>query len=94
MRPLQDQCEPTAYEDVQKLFQDDMGLSIEELFDEFDPNPIGVASLAQVHVAKHKLSGKYVAVKVRGVLLVKVRVFLSYNRSYNIHILQSSATSI
>ena len=68
MRPLQDQCEPTAYEDVQRLFQDDMGLSIEELFDEFDPSPIGVASLAQVHVAKHKLSGKYVAVKVRGVL--------------------------
>jgi len=68
MRPLQDQCEPTAYEDVQRLFQDDMGVSIEELFDDFDPSPIGVASLAQVHIAKHKLSGKYVAVKVRGVL--------------------------
>lgn len=65
MRPLQDQCEPTPYEDVEKLFRSDMGVSIEEIFDDFDPNPIGVASLAQVHIGKHKLSGKQVAVKVR-----------------------------
>jgi len=68
MRPLQDQCEPTAYEDIQRLFQDDIGVSIEDLFDEFDPSPIGVASLAQVHIGKHRLSRKYVAVKVRRVL--------------------------
>jgi len=64
MRPLQDQCEPTPYDAVQKLFRTDMSLSIEDVFDEFNPNPIGVASLAQVHVGKHKESGKYVAVKV------------------------------
>ncbi|KXN90583.1 ABC1 family protein C15C4.02 [Leucoagaricus sp. SymC.cos] len=65
MRPLQDQCEPTPYDDVEKLFQSDMGVTIEELFDDFNPNPIGVASLAQVHTGKHKSSGKPVAVKLQ-----------------------------
>lgn len=64
MRVLQDQCEPTSMEDLEKLFVSDMGMKIEDLFDDFDPNPIGVASLAQVHVAMHRPSGKKVAVKV------------------------------
>jgi aarF domain-containing kinase len=65
MRPLQDQCDPTPYEAVDALFQSDMGSPISELFEEFDPVPVGVASLAQVHVAKDKKTGKEVAVKVR-----------------------------
>ena len=79
MRPLQDQCEPTLYEDVQRLFQDDMVVSIEEFFDGFDPSPIGIASLVQVHVAKHKLSGKYVAVKVGSVLCCCLGQYLSFS---------------
>lgn len=65
MRPLQDRCEPTPYEDLEYLFKSDMGVSIEDLFEDFDPKPIGVASLAQVHIGKHKPSGRQVAVKVR-----------------------------
>ncbi|KAK7053286.1 hypothetical protein VNI00_003912 [Paramarasmius palmivorus] len=65
MRPLQDQCEPTPYEDVEALFLSDMGQSINELFDDFDPHPIGVASLAQVHVGHHRETGKKVAVKLQ-----------------------------
>ncbi|KAI0785656.1 ABC1 family-domain-containing protein [Abortiporus biennis] len=65
MRPLQDQCQPTAYEDLEKLFLTDMGCNISDLFDEFDPTPVGVASLAQVHVAKLKSTGQKVAVKLQ-----------------------------
>ncbi|KAH7888736.1 ABC1 family-domain-containing protein [Phlebopus sp. FC_14] len=65
MRPLQDKCEPTPYDDVKTLFMSDMGQPIEELFEDFDPVPIGVASLAQVHVGKHRQSGKRVAVKLQ-----------------------------
>lgn len=64
MRPLQDKCEPTPYEDLEALFLSDMGAPISELFDDFDPEPIGVASLAQVHVGRHRETGKQVAVKV------------------------------
>ncbi|CCM01156.1 uncharacterized protein FIBRA_03204 [Fibroporia radiculosa] len=65
MRPLQDKCEPTPYEDVEKLFLTDMHRPLSEYFDDFDPNPIGVASLAQVHVARWKETGEEVAVKIQ-----------------------------
>ncbi|KAL4073963.1 ABC1 family-domain-containing protein [Scleroderma citrinum] len=65
MRPLQDKCDPTPYEDIQALFLSDMGHPISELFEDFDPLPIGVASLAQVHSGKHRETGKKVAVKVQ-----------------------------
>ena len=65
MRPLQDQCEPTPFEDLEKLFLTDMGKPISELFEEFDPEPIGVASLAQVHIGRLKDSGQEVAVKLQ-----------------------------
>lgn len=64
MRPLQDKCDPTPYEDVNSLFLSDMGQPLSEIFDYFNPEPIGVASLAQVHIAHHRESGKTVAVKV------------------------------
>ncbi|KAG1732224.1 ABC1 family-domain-containing protein [Suillus paluster] len=71
MAPLQDKCDATPYEDITALFLSDMGQPINELFDDFDPVPIGVASLAQVHVGYHKASGKKVAVKVQHPHLVE-----------------------
>ncbi|KAF8482583.1 ABC1-domain-containing protein [Russula ochroleuca] len=65
MRPLQDKCDPTPYEDVNALFVSDMGQPLSEIFDYFNPEPIGVASLAQVHIAHHRESGKTVAVKLQ-----------------------------
>ncbi|KAI0829946.1 ABC1-domain-containing protein [Trametes gibbosa] len=65
MRPLQDQCEPTAYEDLNQMFISDMGTSLSDYFDDFDPSPIGVASLAQVHVGRLKSTGEQVAVKLQ-----------------------------
>ena len=73
MRPLQDQCEPTAYEDIEKLIQSDLGGTVDELFEEFDPKPVGVASLAQVHVGQMKSNGRRVAVKVSNDLCIFLR---------------------
>ena len=70
MAVLQDKCEPTPYEDIEALFLHDMGVQVAEIFDDFDKTPIGVASLAQVHVGYHKGSGQRVAVKVRLLLLL------------------------
>lgn len=64
MRPLQDQCLATPYNLIDKLFLEDVGVGIKDLFEEFDPAPIGVASLAQVHRAKDRQTGREVAVKV------------------------------
>jgi len=40
------------------MIRDETGCAIEDLFEEFDPTPIGAASLAQVHRAKLKESGQ------------------------------------
>ncbi|KIY50358.1 ABC1-domain-containing protein [Fistulina hepatica ATCC 64428] len=63
MRPLQDRCDPTPCENIEQMFLSDIGVSLYDLFDEFDPKPIGVASLAQVHAARHRASGRKVAIK-------------------------------
>lgn len=91
MKVLQDKCEPTQYEDLERLFLKDMGQPITELFDDFDPRPIGVASLAQVHTGYHKQSGKRVAVKV-SIPASLNGLRLNYVRSSNTLTLPSSVT--
>lgn len=65
LTPLQDQCTPTPVEDIDAMLRTDLGLGIDDLFTDFDPTPIGVASLAQVHHAIDRKTGQPVAVKVQ-----------------------------
>ncbi|WWD21696.1 hypothetical protein CI109_106182 [Kwoniella shandongensis] len=66
MRPLQDQCFPTPIEETDAMLRADLGgRGINDLFTDFDPRPIGVASLAQVHRAIDRGTGRPVAVKVQ-----------------------------
>jgi len=63
--PLQDKCPVSSYESVQDMFLRDTGHRIEDDFDDFSREPIGAASLAQVHTARLKGSQQRVAVKVQ-----------------------------
>lgn len=67
MIPLQQECYKSSYEEIEEMFVKDLGKSIDEIFVQFDRNPLGVASLAQVHRAKillpHDNSVREVAVK-------------------------------
>lgn len=65
MIPLQDKCPRSSMEEIEKLFETDLGVRLDEMFIEFDPNPVGVASLAQVHIARLRKNGQKVAVKIQ-----------------------------
>ncbi|GJJ72673.1 aarF domain-containing kinase [Entomortierella parvispora] len=64
MEPLQDRCTPSTIESIQALFLSDIGQPVSAFFSSFDLEPIGVASLAQVHRAT-LLDGREVAVKIQ-----------------------------
>ena len=62
---LFDASPKSSYEDVCAVIQEDLGMHPDELFDSFEKEPIASASLAQVHVAYEKESGRKLAIKVQ-----------------------------
>jgi aarF domain-containing kinase len=63
--PLQDQCPVSPFESIEKMFQQDTKEDLWDYFSDFSKEPIGAASLAQVHIATIKETGRKVAVKVQ-----------------------------
>ncbi len=61
---LQDAAPALPFEVIRAVVEEDLGAPLEDLFTSFDPEPIGAASIAQVHRARMP-DGTHVAVKVR-----------------------------
>ena len=62
---LFDDAPVTSYDDVREVIREDLGLYPEDVFESFESEPIASASLAQVHIAYQKGTGKKLAVKVQ-----------------------------
>ncbi|HEX2764941.1 MAG TPA: 2-polyprenylphenol 6-hydroxylase [Allosphingosinicella sp.] len=60
---LQDSLPPAPFEDVRRAIEIGLEKPLDEVFSDIDPEPVGAASIAQVHRA-HTTDGKLVAVKV------------------------------
>lgn len=64
LEKLQDNVSAFPLEQVQNLIKEELGSYIEEIFYDFDPEPLAAASIGQVHVAT-LTSGEKVAVKIQ-----------------------------
>jgi ubiquinone biosynthesis protein len=64
LQSLQDDVRPFPYEDVERVIQEELELSVEQLFTEFEETPVAAASIGQVHRATLP-NGHPVAVKVQ-----------------------------
>jgi ubiquinone biosynthesis protein len=64
LRGLQDDVRPFPFDQVEQVVTEDLGLSLEQLFLEFDERPLAAASIGQVHRAVLP-NGRAVAVKVQ-----------------------------
>jgi ubiquinone biosynthesis protein len=60
---LQDSLPPAPFDQIKKAIELGLGRPIDEIFSEVDPEPVGAASIAQVHRAR-TTDGRLVAVKV------------------------------
>ena len=64
LQALQDDVRPFPYADVERVIHEDLELSVEQLFTEFEETPVAAASIGQVHRATLP-NGHRVAVKVQ-----------------------------
>jgi predicted unusual protein kinase regulating ubiquinone biosynthesis (AarF/ABC1/UbiB family) len=64
LQHLQDSVEPMPLDVVESTIEQELGARIAKLFGDFDPNPLGSASLGQVHAGKLR-DGRDIVVKVQ-----------------------------
>ena len=64
LKALQDDVSPFPYSGVEQVVREELDLSVERLFAEFEPTPVAAASIGQVHRALLP-NGRRVAVKVQ-----------------------------
>lgn len=64
LETLQDDVGPIPYDAVEQIIEEELGGRISKLFDFFDAEPLGTASLGQVHGARMR-GGREVVVKVQ-----------------------------
>ena len=64
LRRLQDRAEPLPFDVVRRVAEEELGARLSDVFARVDPEPLGSASMAQVHRAVLR-DGRVVAVKVQ-----------------------------
>lgn len=62
---LFDDAPDTSIEDVREVVREDLGAYPEDLWKDFDHQPIASASLAQVHIAYDRTTGEKLAIKIQ-----------------------------
>ena len=74
LRTLEDTVPPRSASVVRRTIEEETGKRLEDVFSSFDEEPLGSASIGQVHRATLRDDGRTVAVKVRSELCVTAAV--------------------
>ncbi len=64
LQRLQEKVPPFPLEEARRVMEEELGRPVGEIFDDLDPEPLGSASIAQVHAAKLK-DGPEVIIKIQ-----------------------------
>ncbi|GBG63920.1 hypothetical protein CBR_g39924 [Chara braunii] len=59
-----DQTPPVPFNDIKETIRKDLGRPLEQIYEYIDPTPLASASIAQVHAARLKGTGRDVVIKV------------------------------
>ncbi len=65
LKKLRDNTQTTPFDQMREVIEGTIGQSLEDMYSEFDENPLGSASIGQVYKATLKETGEKVAVKVQ-----------------------------
>ena len=99
LQKLRDNTPTTPFNEMKSLIEEELGSPLEEIFSDFDENPLGSASIGQVYRAKLKSNKEEVAVKVlkpnsREIIESDVKImkflaermnkYISVTRTYNL----------
>ena len=61
---LTDQCKPFSSNTARKIIEESLRISLDDVFEDFEDEPLAAASLAQVHKARLRKSSELVVIKV------------------------------
>ncbi len=84
---LQDEVPPFSYEEVQKIFYEELGKDPTDLFTSFGSEPLAAASISQVHHARLLIRGQDGSEQERRVVVKVQRPSLEKNISIDLEIL-------
>ncbi|RAP54050.1 MAG: ABC transporter [Methanosphaera sp. rholeuAM130] len=65
LKKLRDNTPTTPFDQMREVVESELGKPLEEMYSEFDENPLGSASIGQVYKATLKENGQEVAVKIQ-----------------------------
>ncbi|MBQ2637106.1 MAG: AarF/ABC1/UbiB kinase family protein [Methanosphaera sp.] len=65
LKKLRDNTPITPFDQMREVVESELGKPLEEIYSEFDENPLGSASIGQVYKATLKENGQEVAVKIQ-----------------------------
>ena len=65
LKKLRDNTPITPFDQMREVVESELGKPLEEIYSEFDENPLGSASIGQVYKATLKEKGQEVAVKIQ-----------------------------